>query len=328
MISTLLYPFKLVCDPTYLHPYPKVVAWFQSCVQQPEFQQIVGTVTMCTKEMYAPGQEAMMKQGKVDTNVVGFNHQPTTSLPKSMVGTETATKSTTLMSSKQEEVEYRVVVVAITPKPTIDPQALYTKIKSEIVSQPQYRLRWDDNCKIDANGKIQATFVITLDADFDEEVMDVLEMMEEVQYSNITFQSAMEDGGEGIGMETTSAPDTMATTISADTTTMENTTSTKDEITTTTTIPEERRVVVIGIQPCPGIDPHTLYEKIKAQIVSQPEYNLKWDDHCKLIGTTNKIQATFTIALQADFDEEVMDVLEMMEDDIQSSEITFQSAME
>jgi hypothetical protein len=37
---------------------------------------------------------------------------------------------------------------------------------------------------------------------------------------------------------------------------------------------------------------------------------------------------SFSIALGADFDEEVMDVLEMMEDEVASQEVIFQSAME
>ena len=40
------------------------------------------------------------------------------------------------------------------------------------------------------------------------------------------------------------------------------------------------------------------------------------------------IHASFTIALEADFDEEVMEVLEMMEGEVAGQEITFQSAME
>ena len=52
--STLLYPFKLVADAAYLKPYPNVVRWFQTCVNQPEFQQVVGVVTMCKKELKAP----------------------------------------------------------------------------------------------------------------------------------------------------------------------------------------------------------------------------------------------------------------------------------
>ena len=54
--ATLLYPFKLVCDPDFRKPYPRVVQWFQNCVARPEFQRIVGTVTLCEKEWTAVGQ--------------------------------------------------------------------------------------------------------------------------------------------------------------------------------------------------------------------------------------------------------------------------------
>jgi len=55
--STLLYPFKLVCDKNYLKPFVNVTRWFQTCVNQPEFQQVVGQVTLCKKELLAPGQQ-------------------------------------------------------------------------------------------------------------------------------------------------------------------------------------------------------------------------------------------------------------------------------
>lgn len=89
---------------------------------------------------------------------------------------------------------------------------------------------------------------------------------------------------------------------------------------------EERRMVAIAIRPCPGIDAATLYAKIKAEILSQPEYKLKWDDECKIEG--GRIRTSFTIALEADFDEEVMEMLEMMEDEVAGQEVIFQSAME
>lgn len=56
LASTLLYPFKLVTDQSYLKPYGKVLKWFTNCVSQEEFQQVVGQVTMCQKELMAPGQ--------------------------------------------------------------------------------------------------------------------------------------------------------------------------------------------------------------------------------------------------------------------------------
>ena len=54
--STVLYPFKLVADRAYLKPFPAVVQWFQRCVGQAEFQQVIGQVTLCKKELTAPGQ--------------------------------------------------------------------------------------------------------------------------------------------------------------------------------------------------------------------------------------------------------------------------------
>lgn len=50
VVSTLLYPFKLVCDEAYLKPYPTVVKWFRICVSRPEFVAVVGKV-----ELYKEG---------------------------------------------------------------------------------------------------------------------------------------------------------------------------------------------------------------------------------------------------------------------------------
>ena len=89
---------------------------------------------------------------------------------------------------------------------------------------------------------------------------------------------------------------------------------------------EERRMVNIGVTPADGVDGETLYNKIKEEIKSQPEYKLKWDDKCKV--ENGKIYASFTIALEADFDEEVMEMIEMMENDVKSQEVIFQTALE
>lgn len=48
--STLLYPFKLVCDEAYLKHFGNVTQWFNTCVTQPEFNAIVGKVNLCKKE--------------------------------------------------------------------------------------------------------------------------------------------------------------------------------------------------------------------------------------------------------------------------------------
>ena len=44
---SLLNAFKLVADGAYLAPYPCVVRWFTTCVNQPEFLAVLGTTNMC-----------------------------------------------------------------------------------------------------------------------------------------------------------------------------------------------------------------------------------------------------------------------------------------
>jgi len=56
--STLIYPFKLVCDKTFLKPFGNVTRWFNTCVNQPEFVQVVGKVNLAKKETLAEGQKA------------------------------------------------------------------------------------------------------------------------------------------------------------------------------------------------------------------------------------------------------------------------------
>eukprot|EP00579_Thalassiosira_antarctica_P001849 CAMPEP_0201871022 /NCGR_PEP_ID=MMETSP0902-20130614/4012_1 /ASSEMBLY_ACC=CAM_ASM_000551 /TAXON_ID=420261 /ORGANISM="Thalassiosira antarctica, Strain CCMP982" /LENGTH=100 /DNA_ID=CAMNT_0048396857 /DNA_START=40 /DNA_END=342 /DNA_ORIENTATION=+ len=91
--------------------------------------------------------------------------------------------------------------------------------------------------------------------------------------------------------------------------------------------PQERRMANIWIKPVDGVDAEALFAKIKADIVtSDPEYNLQWDEKYKI--ENGKIYATFTIALDADFDEEVMEVIECMEDEVAGQGIVFQTAME
>lgn len=94
--------------------------------------------------------------------------------------------------SEEQQSERRVVHIKVTPEAGVDPEALYTKIKETITSQPEYKLVWDDKCKIE-DGSIVTSFSIGLEADFDEEVMEVLEMMEgEVANQLVTFQTVLE----------------------------------------------------------------------------------------------------------------------------------------
>ena len=58
LACTLLYPFKLVCDKNYLKNYGNVVRWFSTCVNQPEFEKVVGKVEMCKKSLAPSGGAA------------------------------------------------------------------------------------------------------------------------------------------------------------------------------------------------------------------------------------------------------------------------------
>jgi len=58
LASTLVYPLKLVCDKNFLKSYGNVTRWFQTCVNQPQFEAVIGKVTLCKKELTAPGQSA------------------------------------------------------------------------------------------------------------------------------------------------------------------------------------------------------------------------------------------------------------------------------
>lgn len=64
LASTLVYPMKLVCDKTYLKPFGNVARWFQTCVNQPQFEAVIGKVTLCKKELTAKGQAAPKQEKK------------------------------------------------------------------------------------------------------------------------------------------------------------------------------------------------------------------------------------------------------------------------
>jgi Glutathione S-transferase, C-terminal domain len=178
--SVLIYPFKLVCDKAYLAPYPNVLKWFQNCVAQDPFQAIIGQVTLCQKETLAPGQTQASPPPPPPPAV---DNKPT---PVAAATPAPAPRATDDMTDR------RMVAMAIQPVAGVDPQALYTKIKTEIVSQPDYALKWDDACKIE-NGKIYASFTIAVEADYDEEVCDMIEMMEDqVAGQEVTFMNVFE----------------------------------------------------------------------------------------------------------------------------------------
>jgi elongation factor 1-gamma len=50
VVSALVYPFKFVADAKYRGPFPNVMRWFDTCVNQPAFSAVIGTVVLATKE--------------------------------------------------------------------------------------------------------------------------------------------------------------------------------------------------------------------------------------------------------------------------------------
>ena len=87
VVSTLLYPFKLVADPSYLRPYRNVTRWFQACVSQSEFANVVGKVTMCQAELKASGKSKGIKDN-VDNKKQSNDDQKTKKQPKHDIGHE------------------------------------------------------------------------------------------------------------------------------------------------------------------------------------------------------------------------------------------------
>lgn len=53
LVSTLVYPFRLVCDEQFLEPYGNVVRWFKTCASRSEFLAVLGPVEIC-KEPIQP----------------------------------------------------------------------------------------------------------------------------------------------------------------------------------------------------------------------------------------------------------------------------------
>ena len=183
LASTLLYPFKLVCDKQYLGKFGAVKAWFTNCVDQDEFKQVVGQVVMCNQEAKAPGQAAEPAK------------KQSAPAKKAAPAPAPAPEPAPAPAAEEDEGEVeprRLVAIAVKPCAGVDPEGLYKKITETITSQPEYKLKWDDKCKVDG-GKIYASFTIHLEADYDEEVMEMIEMMEdEVAGQEVTFMNAME----------------------------------------------------------------------------------------------------------------------------------------
>jgi elongation factor 1-gamma len=51
IVSSLVYPFKFVCDGAFRKQFPAVSAWFDKCVTSKAFADVVGKVTLCVDEL-------------------------------------------------------------------------------------------------------------------------------------------------------------------------------------------------------------------------------------------------------------------------------------
>lgn len=69
VVSALVYPFKFVCDPAFRAPYTNVLRWFNTCVHQPAFEAVIGTVVLADKELVTAGSAAVSAPaGKKNNN--------------------------------------------------------------------------------------------------------------------------------------------------------------------------------------------------------------------------------------------------------------------
>jgi elongation factor 1-gamma len=66
VVAALVYPFKLVADAAFRGPFPNVMRWFDTCVHQPAFENVIGQVVLATKEATTEGSAsaAGAAQGK------------------------------------------------------------------------------------------------------------------------------------------------------------------------------------------------------------------------------------------------------------------------
>jgi elongation factor 1-gamma len=53
VVSTLVYPFKFVADAQFRSGFPNTMRWFETCVNQKQFLNVIGTVALCEKELAA-----------------------------------------------------------------------------------------------------------------------------------------------------------------------------------------------------------------------------------------------------------------------------------
>eukprot|EP01041_Mallomonas_annulata_P010634 gene10634-22201_t len=59
VVSALVYPFKFVCDGAFRNSFPNVMRWFETCVNQPAFEAVIGKVVLAQAELTPNGVTAL-----------------------------------------------------------------------------------------------------------------------------------------------------------------------------------------------------------------------------------------------------------------------------
>ena len=54
LVSALVYPFKFVADASYRAAFPNVMRWFNTCVNQSQFEAVIGKVVLCETPLAVP----------------------------------------------------------------------------------------------------------------------------------------------------------------------------------------------------------------------------------------------------------------------------------
>lgn len=58
--SPYAYLHMQVLEPSFRAPYVNVNRWFVTCINQPQFTEVLGTVTLCTKMAQFDGERSVL----------------------------------------------------------------------------------------------------------------------------------------------------------------------------------------------------------------------------------------------------------------------------
>mmetsp|Transcript_23139 Transcript_23139/g.33905 ORF Transcript_23139/g.33905 Transcript_23139/m.33905 type:complete len:440 (+) Transcript_23139:41-1360(+) len=136
--STLVYPFKFVADAAFRAPFPNVMRWFDTCVNQPNFESVIGKVVLCTTELTASGATPVAftpasdnkKEGKKDNKKKAKEQKPKEQKPKA--------------EKKPKEEKPKEAPAAEEPKPAKKPEHPF-KIMDREAPSPFVMDTWKKN---------------------------------------------------------------------------------------------------------------------------------------------------------------------------------------